>query len=230
MARMRDAKKRLMELLESPAWQESLPAIASGGFANIGALKSFLTREPELMHRAALAIGLAVEDVEREDPEAAKDVIRRFMWSMNEESGNIGWGVPDAFAECLAASQSLAETYYRILVSYIIDLGHDDNYCDNDQLRRSCYWGVGRLAETRPRLAGYARPWLLKGLADRDAVCRGLAAWALGKLRPTLMDAPGLRRLADSGDDTLCEVFEERKMRSATVSGLAAEALAKTEK
>ena len=54
---------------------------------------------------------------------------------MSEESGNIGWGIPEAFAECLAASPELAKTYHKILISYIVDLGFDDNYCDNDQLR-----------------------------------------------------------------------------------------------
>jgi Vesicle coat complex, various subunits len=127
------------------------------------------------MHRAAVALGLVTARLAEKQPEAAKNIIRRLMWHLNEESGNIGWGIPEAFAEILAASEPLAKDFHRILISYVIDLGRDDNYCDNDTLRRSCYWAIGRLAQARPQMCLSARPWLIKGLEDVDMVCRGMA-------------------------------------------------------
>lgn len=221
MARMRSAKKRLREMLAKPDWQASLNEIASGGSENVGALFSFLALDPETMHRAACALGLLVAKLARDEPDYAKNIVRRFMWHMNEESGNIGWGIPDAFAETLANSEYLAKSYSSILISYIMDLGHDDNYCDHDILRRDCYWAVGRLAQKFPQLAEKARPWLLKGLADKDDICRGMAAWALAQLPPSLNDAPGLRKLAESHDEEKCEIFAGDKIRVHTVGELA---------
>lgn len=226
MARMRAAKAKLKEILHGNDWQEHLGEIAAGGMANVGALFSFLLLDPLMRHKAAVALGHTVAQIAAENPEAARNIIRRFMWHMSEESGNIGWGIPEAFAECLAASPELAKTYHKILISYIIDLGFDDNYCDNDQLRRSCYWAIGRFAQARPDLASGARQWLLKGLNDKDSICRGMAAWALAQLPPDMMDAPALRQLAESSDNDECEIFDgNNKMDLAAVSSLAQKAL-----
>lgn len=229
MPKMRTSKQHLKRLLQEPDWQDHLEEIAAGGMTSIGPLFSFLLLGPLTMHRAAAALGATVARLARTEPETARNVIRRFMWHMNEDSGNIGWGIPDAFAECLAASETLAETYHRILISYIMDLGHADNYCDNDTLRRSCYWAVGRLAEARPEMCAGARPWLRKGLDDVDSICRGMAAWALSKLPQDMMDAPALRRLAESGNADMCEIYEAGSLHSARVDELARTALARDE-
>ena len=225
MARMRSTKQKLKECLVSPQWREHLDEIAQGGLENVGPLFSFLLLGPQTMHRAAVALGQVTALLAQQQPETAKNIIRRLMWHLNEESGNIGWGIPEAFAEILAASAPLAKDFHRILLSYIIDLGRDDNYCDNDTLRRSCYWAIGRLAQTRPQLCLSARPWLLKGLEDVDMVCRGMAAWALAQLPPDLMDAPALRRLADAGNAAPCELFDGHDIYEKTASQIAADAL-----
>lgn len=225
MANLARAKRELKGHLEREDWHSHLDQIAAGGMANVGALFSFLLLKPEIMHRAAAALGLTVARIYEQNPEAGRNIIRRFMWQMNEESANIGWGIPAAFAEALAASRPLAESYARILVSYIMDLGFDDNYCDHDILRRTCYWAVGRIAPFRPQDAEKSRPWLIRGLADQDSVCRGMAAWALAQMPPDLMDAPALKKLADAGNTDICEIFDGRKLREYEVSELASMAL-----
>lgn len=221
MASMRMNKQKLKDLLDQADWKNNLDEIAAGGMGAVGPLFSFLLLKPEMMHRAACALGQTVAGIAQKEPETAKNVIRRFMWHMNEESGNIGWGIPDAFAECLARNDMLAKTYASILVSYVIDLGFDDNYCDNDILRRSCYWAIGRFAQARPDLAEISRKWLIKGLGDRDSICRGMAAWALLQLPASLMDVPAIKALAQSGNEDKCEIFDGNELREYTVSQLA---------
>ncbi|WP_297670803.1 DVU0298 family protein [uncultured Desulfovibrio sp.] len=227
MARMRLAKQKLRGYLEGPDWREYLDEIAERGTENVGPLFSFLLLEPRMMHRAAVGLGRVAARLAQEQPEAARNIIRRLMWHLNEESGNIGWGIPEAFGEILAASEPLARDFHRVLISYVIDLGRDDNYCDNDVLRRSCYWAIGRLAQARPQLCLAARPWLLKGLEDQDMACRGMAAWALGQLPPDLMDAPALRRLAQSGNSAACLLFDGDEVYEKTAAQMAADALAR---
>ena len=225
MPRMRSTKQQLKQYLQSPQWQDHLEEIAAGGASHVGPLFSFLLLGPQTMHRAAVALGQVTARMAEKQPETAKNIIRRFMWHMNEESGNIGWGIPDAFGETLAASPLLARDFHRILISYITDLGHDDNFCDHHLLRRSCFWGIGRLAQERPELCLGARKWLLKGLEDEDVICRGMAAWALSQMPPDLMDAPALRRLADAGHDEECELFDGNDVYEKNVSQIAREAL-----
>lgn len=224
MSGWRNAKGELKKLLTGSDWQEHLDRIASGGKKNVGPLFSFLLLEPEMMHRAARALGRTIAGIYANDPESARNIIRRFMWQMNEESGNIGWGIPAAFAETLVAEPALARDYGRILNSYIMDLGFDDNYCDHDILRRTCYWAVGRLAQAEPELARNIRPWLIKGLTDPDEICRGMAAWALAQLPPDLMAVPALNALAESGSQ-ICEVFEGDRLNRVSAADLARRAL-----
>ena len=227
MPRMKSAKRRIEGYLTSPDWRERLEEISHDGLEAVGPLFSFLPRGGLLMHRAAVALGKVTALLALQRPDAARNILRRLMWHMSEESGNMGWGIPEAFGEILAASPPLAKEFHRILLSYIIDLGHDDNYCDNDILRRSCYWAIGRLAGEHPALCQEARPWLRRGLDDQDSVCQGMAAWALGQLPVDVMDVPALRRLSVSANTATCEFFDGTDIRQKTAAQIATEVLAR---
>ena len=227
MATMRTQKKIILEQLSGENWLEYIPEISSQGMKAVPALFSFLLLKPEISHRAAKALGVTTARIFDENPETGKNIIRRYMWHMNEDSGNIGWGIPEAFAETLAASPKLAKEYAHILISYIMDLGHADNFCDHAPLRRSCYWAVGRLAEAHPELVQKSRQWLLKGLEDEDEICRGMATWALSKLPPDLMALPALNHLISENLQDNCEIFENNKLQFFSVTQLAKNCLHK---
>lgn len=224
--RMRALKARFRPLLAGNDWQNHLDEIADCGLSAVGPLIALLPLDPLTRHRAAVALGRAVARIADAHPEDMRNIMRRLMWHMNEESGNIGWGIPEAFGEIAAACPQAGKEFHRVLISYIIELEKDDNFCDQDVLRRSCYWAIGRLAQSRPDLAAPARPWLRKGAAlDRDTVCRGMAAWALSRLGPMLDDMPALRALAESGDKTPCPVFDGNEVHDLPLADVAAQAL-----
>ena len=226
MARMREQKKQLKAWLSGADWRQHLPAIAAqDGKEAIGPLMSFLLLGGDMTARAACALGAVVAALYKQQPDAAREVPRRFMWHMNEESGNIGWGIPQAFAEVVAACPPLNKVYASVRSSDLIGLGRDDNFCDHALLRRSCFWAVGRLAQAYPHIEVKARPWLIKGLQDEDIPCRGMAAWALAQLPPSLESAPALRRLVDMGYTDQCEVFDGEKVVYCSVTELARRAL-----
>lgn len=183
----RMVKARLRACLSEKDWQERLAKMDDMPPKQLmNALLACLPQqdaEGVLTHRAAVALGQAVARLVAAPPdsgasahEEARVFVRRLMWHMNEESGNIGWGIPEAFGEILAQNRRLAEEFHRILISYITDTGHEDNFCDNAVLRRSCYAAVGRLLAAWPDYMQIARSALTKGLNDTDATCRRLAA------------------------------------------------------
>ena len=139
MARMRAVKQQLKDLLSAPDWRDHLPELRSMGQPAVGPLFSFLLLEPLMRHKAALALGQVVAGLEEGSAEDMHNIMRRLMWHMNEESGNSGWGIPEAFGEVLAACPRAAKEFHRVLISYVIDLGRDDNFCDHGPLRRSCF-------------------------------------------------------------------------------------------
>jgi len=222
MPRFRSLKTHLRALLASAEWEEHLDDIvALPGKGAVGPLLSFLLLGGEAKWRAVVALGRVVARIADANMEDARIIMRRLMWHINEESGNIGWGIPEAFGEILACHPRLADEYHRILVSYVRDTGKDDNYCDHAPLRRGVYWAIGRLAQERPHLPGFAEtavPALLAGLADCDLPARGTAAWSLGVLAaPEAL--PALRELRTC--DAPVEHFERGRLLLCTVGELA---------
>jgi HEAT repeat protein len=141
----------------------------------------FYDSDSELKRKAIKAFGQVVADLANEDMEAARVVMRRLMWMLNDESGGIGWGAPEAMAEAMACHPRLAEEYVRILLSYIRE---DGNFLEYEPLRRGALWGIGRLAQVYPEIlieleaAKYIRPYL----ESDDQSSRELSAWALRML------------------------------------------------
>ena len=248
MARFRSLKSDLRTRLESSDWRRELDAIAAlSGKETVGPLMSFLLLGGAMKWRAAVALGLCVAGLAEAHREDARVVVRRLMWHMNEESGNIGWGIPEAMAEILASHRGLAEEYHRILISYVRDTDKDNNFCDHAPLRRSCFWAVGRLAQAWPDLARGAWEPLLAGLRDEDVPCRGAAAWALGQLiqagqavgatsgqpagkahakAAATLDGGLVRCLSDglrelSGNDAEVEIFEDGEVATPAVGAIA---------
>ncbi|MFR3457863.1 MAG: DVU0298 family protein [Bilophila wadsworthia] len=165
--RFRTLKTTIRTRLQEPGWDDFAKELDEVPARElVGPLFSCLPLGGEATDRAASALGKAVSRMADEHIEEARNVVRRLMWHMNEESGNIGWGIPEAFAEILAQHRRLGDEFYPILNSYVIDTGKGDNFCDNNVLRRSCFRAVERFALARPDLASKARGPLQAGLRD----------------------------------------------------------------
>ena len=83
MARMREQKKQLKAWLSGADWRQHLPAIAAqDGKEAIGPLMSFLLLGGDMTARAACALGAVVAALYKQQPDAAREVPRRFMWQI----------------------------------------------------------------------------------------------------------------------------------------------------
>jgi hypothetical protein len=151
--------------------------------------------------------------------EAARIIMRRLMWNLNDESGGIGWGSPEAMGEILACHEGLAREYAHVLISYTRENG---NYLEHELLQQGLLWGVGRLAQARSYLLQGAVPYLMVYLGSGDATVRGLAVWVMGLLR--VKEArPRLKVLRD--DENQIQLYLDRRLRTFRVMDLAGHAL-----
>ena len=188
----------------------------------INPLLSFLfSTDEKVKWRAVTAVGMVVAEMANRDMEAARTIMRRLMWSLNDESGGIGWGAPEAMGEIMARHRQLAEEYYCILVSYIRD---DGNRLEHDLLECGVLWGLGRLAQVRPELLSDSIDHISLYLQSQNPRQRGLAAWTLGFL-DAAFPPESLAHLLKDQTETI--IYEQGTQHRYRVSELAARLLPK---
>lgn len=187
----------------------------------VNPLFSFVcSTDPTVRWRAVTVIGVVMTTLAAADMDAARVVMRRMIWQLNDESGGIGWGIPEAMGETMARHKGLAEEYAHMLRSYIQEEG---NFLEHVPLQRGVLWGLGRLARARPSLVEKATPDIERFLSADDAQLRGLAAWILG-LVGAQGARPRLENLTADGAEVL--LYLDWREESCTVSELAGQALA----
>ncbi len=177
----RAIKRRVLKLLKSQDFDKALKDIRRFPARRvINPLFSFLYDMDEAIKWAAVAaMGAIVGKAADENMEEARVIMRRLMWNLNDESGGIGWGSPEAMGEIMAVHEGLAKEYVHILLSYT---RKDGNYLETDGLQRGLLWGIGRLGQVRPELVKDAATYLMPYMQSLDAGVRGLAAWIMGLL------------------------------------------------
>ena len=219
--RGRSLKKKLFDILNQGDLDKALMEIDRLPPRQIiNPLLSFIQSGNEKVKWGAVkAAGNVVGRLADSDLEGARVILRRLMWSLNDESGGIGWGSPEVMGEILAAHSGLAREYAHILLSYARE---DGNYLELEGLQQGLLWGIGRLCESRPELARGAGRSLSPYLESHNVVIRGLAARIMGLLQ--VKEAlSGLRKLTE--DDSSLVIMVGSRLTSVRVKDLANEAL-----
>lgn len=225
MSRFRRVKKEVRDILAADNWQDRLPELEAYA-PNIlvpPLLNLRLDKEESVRWRSVTIFGLTAGRMAEASMEKTRILMRTCMWYMNEESGNLGWGIPHFMAEAMVHSERIAKEYHKILASYIFcDEDCDGNFLDHPELRRDVFWGLARLAGERPEYVAHAERFLVMALAEEDSYNRAYAAWTLGGIRAETA-AAALRKLAD--DATVIRTFRDRELVELTVGEIVTEAL-----
>ena len=229
----RKIKKEVLALLAGGDLAKSRQELAKyDEHGLVNPLFSALYRPEEMLRWHTVTVfGEVLARLADKDMEAARIIMRRYIWSLNDESGGIGWGAPEAMAEAMYHHDRLCDEYLHMLISYMRPDGplehQDGNFLELPVLQRGLLWGIGRLAEKRGALLLEKEvvPDLLAYLSSDDAMVRGLAAKALGmlgaddcgaELQPLLEDTRPVR------------LYHDGEISVKTVSELATAALPAT--
>jgi alkanesulfonate monooxygenase SsuD/methylene tetrahydromethanopterin reductase-like flavin-dependent oxidoreductase (luciferase family) len=207
----------MRRLLHDEPWPRALEALqALPPQQAVNPLISFFcSGEALLRWRAVTGLGVVTAHLAVRRMEAARVVMRRLMWTLNDESGGIGWGAPEAMGEIMARHAGLAAEYANLLIAY---LNPDGNFLEHPMLQRGLLWGVGRLAHARPEAATGAAVFLPPFLISPDACHRGLAAWSLRAIPGRDCDALLSPLTPDAGQ---LDFYREGQIYRCTVADLA---------
>ncbi len=125
--------------------------------------------------RAVRALGVVVGEARLVSTQGASDLLRRFIWALNAESGMVPYGVPEAIGEILAVRPELQGDFLPILCAMLTD----EDMIQTGPIERGVMWALGRIG---PPVARYspaaveALRWAAKGHMDPET--RGVAARA----------------------------------------------------
>jgi hypothetical protein len=214
---LRSLRKRIRDLLSGSRFDEAMAEVSSlpGRKAVNPIIGLFCDREDLIRWRAVSAFGVVVGHLADTDMESARVVMRRLMWTLNDESGGIGWGAPEAMGEAVARHAGIAAEYGGILVSY---LREDCNYLEHEGLQRGLLWGIGRYTHARPDQTTCIGPLLIPFLSSADPYHRGLAVWALRG-----WNGPGATDLMDPlrADSASLVFYSHGRLHDVTVGQMA---------
>jgi len=137
----------------------------------------FYVNDERIKFRSITSMGELGQRLAAKKMESARVLMRRIMWNLNDESGGIGWGSPEAMGQILYKSPQLAMEFKSILFSYLDNRG---NFIEHDILQRGVLWGIGTYLAAAPQdLDKTTEGFILSHLHSFDAIKRGYAVRAL---------------------------------------------------
>lgn len=223
----RQMKKAILEKLNQDDLQDVVDALAEYSPTDlINHLFTGLCSISDTVRWHSVAMmGRVVSQIAEGEMEKARVIMRRFLWMLNDESGGIGWGAPEAMAEIMAQHRQLREEYLHMLISYLRDDGpelfQDGNFIELPTLQRGLLWGIGRLCQDHgavlvERGVGADIPQYLQ---SDDRIVRGMAVWCLLQLSSAMAEVD-VSALA--GENTELTIYLDGELKIHTTSSLVA--------
>jgi HEAT repeat protein len=165
----RARKKAARELLGDrdldalAAWARWEPQLESTLF-------SLLFEPDETMRwRAVEGVGRIAGVKGERKRKGVRETIRKLLWSMNDESGNLIWNAPEVIAEILVNVPALIDKVGGLLMAFLREAPFE----------RGAHWAVARVAAVKPHVYRERASDLEPSLSDPDPYIRAHAALAL---------------------------------------------------
>ena len=131
-----------------------------------------------LKWKTVRALGVVAADREGMGEDRIRELLRRFVWLLSDESGNVPFGVPEAFGEVLAARPEFQEEFLPLLCS----LAYDSERNQTGLIERGVFWALGRVGASVAACSPEAVEAVVRAAAEHaDPETRNIAAWALSR-------------------------------------------------
>ena len=159
--------------------------------------------------QAITALGWLSEAFAQEKDEEFRNLLRRCLWAMNDESGNVPWAAPEVMAAIIKGRPQQYAEFIPMLIT---------NGLDNAMCHKGVAWAVGYLLpEHEARLAPFWEK-ICALLTSKDSEVRGFAAAALFKSGRLDIQEQLKGMTQDAGE---CYYYQNGRLDKMTVGQLA---------
>jgi len=194
-------KKRDMKTIAS--WAEDDSAVYRS-------LISILFDPNELIRwRAIEAMGIVSSRQTGDKLSTVKQILRRLLWMMNDESGNLCWHAPEAIGEILTNVPQLIDEYGLVLASFVSE----------EPFERGVRLAIARAAKHKRLPFNPVAAKIAATLDDENPEMRAASVLAL-KALGDITFSPQVSRLEDDNSEVTLYDFNTGKLENVTVSNL----------
>jgi hypothetical protein len=129
--------------------------------------------------RAVRALGALAADPETAARIRWPDQLRRWFWSLNDESGAVPHGMPEAIGEVLSRRPDLQPDFLPLLGGL---LTHEERF-QTGAIERGVVWALGRVGASAAAACPEAAAFLAAAAREHpDPRTRRMARWAAGRV------------------------------------------------
>lgn len=154
---------------------------------------------------AIMALEVLAKNYAADYDETYRNIIRRAVWAMADESGNVPWAAPEMMAAVIKAKPQ----QYREFITIMITNGLDSPMCHLGVLWSIGHLGADYLQEIAPHMDR-----IMKFLDQTDGELRGTAVWALKQLQYE----PAFDKINSMENDvTKVWIFEEGRLQQKSI-------------
>lgn len=137
------------------------------------------SEEPAAKWRAVHALGALVQTHGLLSDDVLRELMRRFIWALSDESGAVPFGIPEAMGEVLAQRPALQAEYLPILCAQITS----DELQQTGAIAGGVIWALGRIGPAAATACPQLRVAIQRAAdAASDPETRATATWALAQL------------------------------------------------
>lgn len=208
-------KERLDKILENRDWG----ALGERIHEDRGVVRKIMSRiyikDGLIFWRAVEALGKASAEIEKKEPGYAVELVRRYFWSLNEESGGNAWNASEAIGSILYHNPKEC-SHFNWMFSALLE---------DESLQEGVLWGLSQIAISKPEAVYPLAEAVLPFLEALEVKLRGLAVWIyvlMKTFKPEKQDWDITRNLQEklAQDLSVLEVYVEGEFKTFKVSKL----------
>lgn len=131
--------------------------------------------------RAIIAIGLAARELVNSAPGFLREMTRKLLWSLSDESGAIGWSAPEILGEIVSAHPER----FRDIVPLIVEV-YD---IEEKTFRPGIVYALRKIAEPNPAVIMPFKDIVFRALSDDNPLVRVRAIEMATTVKSSLSEA-----------------------------------------
>ncbi len=175
------------------------------------------TTDNNIRFKVIKAAGYAASVVSEQELDFVRTAISNLLWSLNDDSGSIGWSSPELLGEIISKKIDLFKEYVPLVISL---LKIKETY-----FRPGVLWAMGRIATIEPSHIKPYAPYINMYLADSIAETRGYAVWCLNQIGAPVPEEHLKHLLQDTAEIWLMD--GQGNISKKTIAEIAKEAVAR---